>query len=81
MQIVAETAGVDPSAIKPESTIQALGVASLDAIDMIFKIEEVFGIELGDRELDLKAASVATLVQAVERAVGPGGALVATPAG
>ncbi len=80
VKIVAETAGVDASAIKPESTIRDLGIASLDAIDMIFKIEEVFGIELGERELDLKAASVATLVQAVERATGQGegGALAAS---
>ena len=82
MQIVAQTAGVEAAAIKPDSTIQDLGVASLDAIDMIFKIEEVFGIELGDDQLDLKSASVATLVQAVERAAGNNEAtLLPTPAG
>ena len=82
MQIVAQTAGVDVAAIKPDSTILDLGVASLDAIDMIFKIEEVFGIELGDDQLDIKSASVATLVQAVERAVGTdASSLLATPAG
>lgn len=82
VQIVSEAAGVEASKIKPESTIQDLGIASLDAIEMIFKIEEVLGIELSDRELDLKAGSVATLVEAVERTVGQGEApLAASPAG
>lgn len=82
MQIIAQTAGVEAAAIKPESTILDLGVASLDAIDMLFKIEEVFGIELDNDQLDLKSASVANLVRAVERATGEDGAsLVATPAG
>lgn len=67
--IIANTASVEVASIEPTTTIRDLGVASLDTIEMVFKIEETFDIELGDRDIDLHAATAATLVTAVERAL------------
>lgn len=67
--IIANTASVDVASIESHTTIRDLGVASLDTIEMIFKIEETFDIELSDRDVDLHSATAATLVAAVERAL------------
>ncbi|MEJ0100767.1 MAG: acyl carrier protein [Pseudomonadota bacterium] len=80
--IVADTANIDIEAIVPDTTLRDLGVASLDAIEMLFLIEEKFGIELNDRDVDLKNATAAMLVEAVERAMNRGANVtLATPAG
>jgi acyl carrier protein len=80
--MIAETAGVGLEKIQPDTTIRALGVASLDAIEMLFRIEEQFDIQLNDRDVDLKAATATALVKAVERALDKGtGQPVATLAG
>jgi len=80
--LIAETSGVGIETIHPDTTIKALGVASLDAIEMLFRIEEIFDIQLNDRDVDLKSATAAALVEAVERALGKGsGQPVATLAG
>lgn len=67
--IIANTASVDVDSIEPTTTIRDLGVASLDTIEMVFKIEETFDVQLGDRDIDLHTATAATLVTAVERAL------------
>ncbi len=52
--IIADTANIDIEAVAPATTLHDLGVASLDAIEMLFMIEEKFGIELNDRDVDLR---------------------------
>ncbi len=80
--IIADTANIDIEAIASANTLKDLGVASLDAIEMLFMIEEKFDIELNDRDVDLKNATAAMLVEAVERAMNKGtGAALTTSAG
>jgi acyl carrier protein len=67
--IVADQAKLDPASIKPESTLKDLGVASLDAIEVIFDIEEKFDITLSDSDADFKSDTVQGLVDAVQRAI------------
>ena len=65
-EIVAETASADISAVTPTATIQDLGIASLDAIEMLFQIEEKYDVEITDRDVDLRTATVTRLVEVVE---------------
>lgn len=67
--IVAEQAKLDEATIRPESTLKDLGVASLDAIEIIFEIEEKFDVTLSDADADLKSDTVQGLITAVQRAL------------
>lgn len=66
--IVAESAGIDPATIKPESTLKDLGVASLDAIEIIFDIEQAFDLNLPDKQPDFDNDTVQGLIDAVHEA-------------
>ena len=55
-QIVAEALALDPAAVKNESLLMAdLGAESLDYLDIVFKIERTFGIQITRGEMQ-KAA-------------------------
>ena len=45
-QIIAEQAMIDPEAIKPETTLDDLGLDSLALVEVIFGIEEAFDISV-----------------------------------
>jgi acyl carrier protein len=68
-EIVAKQAKIDIATIKTESTLKDLGVASLDAIEVIFDIEEHFNINLPNEDTDFEAGTVGHLVAAVERQI------------
>ncbi|GAB2569255.1 acyl carrier protein [Dyella jejuensis] len=66
-QIISKQAKIDLETIRPESTLKDLGVASLDAIEVIFDIEEHFNINLPNEDTDFDHGTVGHLVEAVER--------------
>ncbi len=45
-QIIAEQAMLDPDAIKPETTLDDLGLDSLALVEVVFGIEEAFDISV-----------------------------------
>ena len=45
-QIIAEQAMLDPEAIKPETTLDDLGLDSLSLVEVVFGIEEAFDISV-----------------------------------
>ncbi len=45
-QIIAEQAMLDPEAIKPEMTLDDLGLDSLALVEVVFGIEEAFDISV-----------------------------------
>lgn len=45
-EIIAEQAMLDPSAIKPETTLNDLGLDSLALVEVVFGIEEAFDISV-----------------------------------
>ena len=49
-EIIAKQAKIDVATIKPESTLKDLGIASLEAIELIFDIEEHFNINFPDQQ-------------------------------
>ncbi|HWK44551.1 MAG TPA: phosphopantetheine-binding protein [Stellaceae bacterium] len=46
LDIIAEETSVDRTKLLPEATIDDLGIASIDLIEAIFKIETVFNIDI-----------------------------------
>jgi acyl carrier protein len=66
-EIISKQAKIDIDIIKPESTLKDLGVASLDAIEVIFDIEEHFNINLPNEDTDFEGGTVGHLVEAVDR--------------
>ncbi|MBN8727888.1 MAG: acyl carrier protein [Xanthomonadales bacterium] len=67
--IIAREAGIERDTIKLDSTLKDLDIQSLDAVQIIFEIEDHFDIEMPDRNPDFDTESVRGLVEAVERLV------------
>lgn len=66
-EIISKQAKIEIDTIKPESTLKDLGIASLDAIEVIFDIEEHFNINLPNEDTDFESGTVGQLVEAVDR--------------
>lgn len=67
--IIGKHDGVDASALTPQSTLKELGIDSLDAVEIIFDIEEHFDVTLPDRDPNFDTDSMQGLVTAVETAL------------
>ena len=69
-EMIAKQAKVDVATIKPESTLKDLGIASLDAIELIFDIEEHFNINFPDQQgANFDSDTAQSLVDAVQKAL------------
>ncbi len=71
IRIIAEQAVLDVSDVKPESTLDELGIDSLGLVESIFAIEEAFDIQVpfnanNPAESEFDISSVAAIVKAVE---------------
>jgi acyl carrier protein len=68
--IIAKQAKIDVATIKPESTLKDLGIASLEAIELIFDIEEHFDITFPDQQgANFDSDTVQSLIDAVQKAL------------
>ena len=67
--IIATEAGIDISKITLDSTLKELEIQSLDAVQIIFEIEDHYKITLPDRDPNFDTESVKGLVDAVETLV------------
>ncbi len=68
--IIAKQAKIDVSTIKPESTLKDLGIESLEAIEVIFDIEEHFNINFPDQQgANFDSDTAQSLVDAVQKAL------------
>ncbi len=66
--IIAKQAKIDVATIKPESTLKDLGVASLEAIELIFDMEEHFDITFPDQQgANFDSDTVQSLLDAVQQ--------------
>ncbi len=65
--IIAKEAGIDAGKITLASTLKDLEIASLDAIQIIFEIEDHFKIQMPDRDPNFDTESVKGLVETVEK--------------
>lgn len=70
--IIAEQAVLDPSDVKPDSTLEELGIDSLGLVESLFAIEEAFDISVpfnanNPTESDFDISTVASIVQGIDR--------------
>ena len=63
--IIAKQTKLDPATIHSDSTLKDMGVASLDAIEVIFDIEECFDVTFPDQGTNFDTDTVQHLVNAV----------------
>ena len=69
-EIIAKQAKIDVATIQPASTLKDLGIASLEAIEMIFDIEEHFDISFPDQQgANFDTDTAQSLVDAVQKAL------------
>lgn len=78
--IISKEAGIDIARIKPESTLKELEIQSLDAVQIIFEIEDHYKITLPDRDPNVDTESVQGLVDAVDRLLAEKAAAAPPPA-
>ena len=67
--IIAKESGIDRAKITPEATLKDLEIQSLDAVQILFEIEDHFKITMPDRDPNFDTESVRGLVDAVEKLV------------
>ena len=68
--ILAEHALLEPGDVRPDSTLESLGIDSLGLVESIFAIEEAFDISVpfnanAPQQSEFDTSSVATIVAAV----------------
>lgn len=66
---IAEKAKIDIATIQPQSTLKDMGVSSLDAIELLFDIEEHYGITFPDQGPNFGSDTVQQLVDVVKDAL------------
>ena len=63
-KMVADKMDIDAATIKPESTLEELGLDSLDTFDLIFNAEDHFHIKVPNDQVNISTLhDVSTLVQ------------------
>lgn len=71
IEIIAEQAVLDVSDVKPDSSLEDLGIDSMGLVESIFAIEEAFDIQVPfnanePEQSDFDISSVDAIVKAVE---------------
>ena len=65
--IIAKESGIDRAKITPEATLKDLDIQSLDAVQILFEIEDHFKVTMPDRDPNFDTESVKGLVETVEK--------------
>jgi len=65
--IIAKESGIDRAKITPKATLKDLDIQSLDAVQILFEIEDHFKITMPDRDPNFDTESVKGLVETVEK--------------
>jgi acyl carrier protein len=63
---------VPPEKIRPDATLESLGLDSLDLIEVLFEVEEAFNIRVPqDGAAAVKAATLQDIIDNVEKLAAP----------
>lgn len=66
IKILTETQHLDPGRVTAESTFEELGIDSLDGINIVFALENEFGIDIPDDSLP-ELRSVQDIAAGIEK--------------
>ena len=70
-QVLSEKYDVDPDTISPEATLTELGLDSLTIVELLFDVEDEFGIEVPEERATFQTlAEAAALVDELVQAKG-----------
>jgi len=73
--ILADKYSVPKETVTPESTLESLGLDSLDLIELMFEVEDAFNIRVPQEAgTALKAATVQDIVENIQKLIDQGGA-------
>lgn len=67
--IIAKEARVEVPALRPDATLKDLGVGSLEAIELIFDLEEHFDITFPETQASFDTDTVQSLLDAIRSAL------------
>ena len=62
-KILAEYKGIDEAIIQPETSMESLGIDSLDTVELVMNLEDEFDVEI---EVDEGIKTVGDLVKIIE---------------
>lgn len=64
-RIICDKFEIDPGKLRPEATLQDIGIDSLDVFDVVFSVEETLDIKVPND--DVKIANFKDLVDLIDR--------------
>lgn len=72
-EIIAEYKGLEPAQVTPNSTFEELAIDSLAAIDIIYEVEDRYGIDIPPEALDLEnTKTIGDVIDVVQRQLADG---------
>lgn len=69
---VAKQKNIPPATIKPETSLEQIGISSLDAITIVYEIEDAFDVEVPNDKLE-SLKTVQDIVDGVAELMDAGG--------
>lgn len=67
--ILSEECAVDRAALADDARLEDVGISSVDMVQVIFSIEEAFGVSIGEEDIGLDLATVGEVTSAIQRIV------------
>ena len=67
--ILAEECAVDRAALTDDARLDDVGISSVDMVQVIFAIEEEYGISIGDGDIGLEIETVGEVTDAVAKVI------------
>ena len=67
--ILAEECAVERALLLDAARLEDVGISSVDMVQVIFAIEEEYGISIGEDDMDLQLETVGEVTAAIQRVV------------
>lgn len=67
--ILAEECAVDRAALADDARLEDVEISSVDMVQVMFAIEEAFGVSIGEEDMGLEVETVGQVTSAIERIV------------
>ena len=68
-KILAEECAVDQATLADDARLEDVGISSVDMVQVIFAIEEEFGVSIGEDDMGLELETVGEVTAAIDRVV------------